>query len=59
MMGIDTTTFQIILDVGFEYLWDSTPIPQTDTNAFGEPSEKTTNTYFTSYITLFTLFSLI
>jgi len=36
-MGVDTTTFQVILDVGFEYLWNSTAIPQTDTNTFGEP----------------------
>ena len=36
-MGIDTATFQVILDVGFEHLWNSNPIPRTDTNAHGEP----------------------
>lgn len=36
-MGIDTTTFQVILDVGFKQLWDLTPIPRTDTNIHGEP----------------------
>lgn len=36
-MGIDTTTFRLLLDAGFEEEWDSTPIPQTDTNTNGEP----------------------
>ena len=36
-MGIDTTTFQVILDAGFENLWDSTPILRTDTNIHCEP----------------------
>lgn len=36
-MGIDTRTFQVILNVGFENLWNSTPIPRTDTNIHGEP----------------------
>lgn len=36
-MGLDVTTFQLILDAGFKLLWDSTPIPRTDTNINGEP----------------------
>lgn len=36
-MGIDAATFQVILNVGFEHLWNSTPIPRTDTNINGEP----------------------
>jgi hypothetical protein len=36
-MGINTVTFQVILDVGFEHLWNSTAIPRTDTNIHGEP----------------------
>ena len=36
-MGLDTTTFQLLLDTGFKILWDSTPIPRTDTNINGEP----------------------
>jgi len=36
-MGIDIKTFQLILDAGFEDLWNSTPIPRTDTNIHGEP----------------------
>jgi len=36
-MGFDTATFQLLLDVGFAFLWDSTPIPRTDTNSNGEP----------------------
>lgn len=36
-MGIDTATFQLLLDTGFEHLWNSTPIPRTDTNVHGEP----------------------
>ena len=36
-MGLDTTTFQLLLDAGFKFLWDSTPIPRTDTNINGEP----------------------
>ena len=36
-MGLDTTTFQLLLDAGFETFWDSTPIPRTDTNINGEP----------------------
>lgn len=36
-MSIDTVTFQVLLDVGFEILWNSTPIPRTDTNICGEP----------------------
>ena len=36
-MGVDTITFQLLLDAGFEFLWDSTPIPQSDTNINGEP----------------------
>lgn len=36
-MGIDTVTFQVILNVGFKNLWDLTPIPRTDTNINGEP----------------------
>ena len=36
-MGIDTRTFQVILNAGFEHLWNSTPIPRTDTNINGEP----------------------
>jgi len=36
-MGIDTTTFQLILDAGFEDSWNSIPIPRTDTNIHGEP----------------------
>jgi hypothetical protein len=36
-MGINTRTFQVILDAGFENLWNSTPIPRTDTNINGEP----------------------
>lgn len=36
-MGIDTATFRVILDAGFKHLWDSTPIPRTDTNIHGEP----------------------
>ena len=36
-MGIDTVTFQLLLDAGFAFLWDSMPIPRTDTNINGEP----------------------
>ena len=36
-MGLDTVTFHLLLNTGFEFLWDSTPIPRTDTNANGEP----------------------
>ncbi len=36
-MGIDTTTFQALLHAGFEDLWNSTPIPRTDTSANGNP----------------------
>lgn len=36
-MGLDTATFQLLLDSGFEFLWNSTPIPRTDTNTAGEP----------------------
>ena len=36
-MGINTATFQTILDIGFEHLWNLTPIPRTDTNIHGEP----------------------
>ena len=36
-MGIDTGAFWVILDAGFEDLWNSTPIPWTDTNINGEP----------------------
>lgn len=36
-MGIDTATFHIILGAGFEELWNSTPIPRTDTNIHGDP----------------------
>ena len=36
-MGLDMTTFQLLLDVGFKFLWDSVPIPRTDTNINGEP----------------------
>ena len=36
-MGIDAATFQVILNIGFEHLWNSTPIPRTDTNINGEP----------------------
>jgi len=36
-MGFNTATFQLLLDAGFAFLWDSTPIPQTDTNTNGEP----------------------
>ncbi|KAF7763994.1 hypothetical protein Agabi119p4_8538 [Agaricus bisporus var. burnettii] len=36
-MGLDPDTFQIILDSGFRDLWDSTPIPRSDTNSGGIP----------------------
>lgn len=36
-MGVDTVTFQVLLNSGFEQLWDSTPIPRIDTNIHGEP----------------------
>ncbi|KZT62719.1 hypothetical protein CALCODRAFT_425918 [Calocera cornea HHB12733] len=36
-MGLDVTTFQRILRAGFQELWDSEPIPRTDTSASGEP----------------------
>ena len=36
-MGVDTATFRITLDTGFEILWNFTPIPRTDTNPFGKP----------------------
>jgi len=36
-MELDTTTFQLILDVGFKILWNLTPIPRTNTNTNGEP----------------------
>jgi len=36
-MGLDAATFQLILNAGFKYSWDFTPIPRTDTNLNGEP----------------------
>jgi hypothetical protein len=36
-MGLDTVTFQLLLNAGFELIWDSTAIPRTDTNPIGEP----------------------
>ncbi|KAF7783289.1 hypothetical protein Agabi119p4_2665 [Agaricus bisporus var. burnettii] len=36
-MGLDPDTFQIVLDSGFRDLWDSTPIPRSDTNSGGSP----------------------
>ncbi|KAF7760404.1 hypothetical protein Agabi119p4_11080 [Agaricus bisporus var. burnettii] len=36
-MGLDPDTFQIVLDSEFRDLWDSTPIPRSDTNSGGIP----------------------
>ena len=36
-MGVDIVTFQLILDAGFEALWNSTAITRTDTDANGQP----------------------
>lgn len=36
-MGIDVETFHLILDSGFEYLWDTTVISRTDTRQLGNP----------------------
>ncbi|KAI0071605.1 hypothetical protein K474DRAFT_1606646 [Panus rudis PR-1116 ss-1] len=35
-MGLDVHTFHLILQAGFEYLWDTTPISRSDTNQYGE-----------------------
>ena len=35
-MGLDTATFHLLLNASFEFLWDSTPIPRTDTNINGQ-----------------------
>lgn len=34
-MGIDVQTFQYILDAGFEYLWNTTPIPRPEASRNG------------------------
>ena len=36
-MGVDVYTFHYILEGGFQYLWDTTPIPHNDTSLSGDP----------------------
>jgi hypothetical protein len=36
-MGLDTVTFQLLLNTGFEFIWDSTAIPWTDINPISKP----------------------
>lgn len=35
-MGVDVNTFHLILQSGFEHIWDTTPISHTDTNCHGK-----------------------